>query len=163
MILMKKMDLLNKIFKNHFKFFLVCLAMFSVFYTFLYGIWQIPFADIGFNRAEGAIVFDYVYIVSITFLSSVLMTLIKYERSENLVVEKRFFAIGGILAAFVSAVCPICQGIAIFAFSGTFVAALPLAFLIPYLFLIQIASLAILLIALYLKINSIYTLRCNCK
>ncbi|GEM_PF-7028226 len=163
---MKKILNMFKIVKTrkYFKIFLISLAIFAVVYTFLYGIWQIPLLDIGFNRAEQAGIFDYFYIISVTFLSSLLITVIKYEKNEKIHGKKRFFAIGGALAGFVSAICPICQGIAIFGFSGTFVAALPLSFVIPYIFVIQIASLVILLIALYLKINNIYTLKClGCK
>ncbi len=141
------------------KIFLVSFVLLFVVYTFLYGIWRIPLVEFGINRSSEVGYIDYTYIVSIASLSSLLITMIKYERTEKLQSGAKFASIGGAVAGVVSAICPTCQGIAILAFGGT-IASLPLTFLVPYIGLFQLITIMILALALYVKADSIYTEKC---
>ena len=92
-------------------------------------------------------------------MSSLLISLIKYERVEKLSSGVKFAGVGGIAAGIVSAICPACQGIAILAFGGTIIS-LPLSFLVPYVALLQLITVMALALALYMKADSIYMEKC---
>lgn len=145
------------------KTFAISALLFGILYTFLYGLWKIPVIDFGFDRFSAVGILDYTYLIIIAVVTGVMFALFKFERVQHVKSGSKAGLGGSGLAGFVSAICPVCQGITITAFGGT-IAALPLAFLVPYIGLIQVMTILILGFALYLKANSIYTQTCiTCK
>ena len=144
------------------KTFAISAILSGILYTFLYGLWKIPVIDFGFNRFSAIGVLDYAYLLLITAITGLMFALFKFERNQSIKSGSKFIG-GGFTAGIVSAICPVCQGITITALGGT-IAALPLAFLVPYIGLIQLMTVLILGFALYLKANSVYTQTCiTCK
>ena len=134
-----------------------------VLYSFLYGLWKIPIIEFGINRFSTVGILDYLYLVLISVLTGLLFTLFKYERLQSIKSGSKLAGSGGLFAGIVSAVCPVCQGVSIAALGST-VALLPLAFLVPYIGLLQIVTIFILGFSLYLKADSIFTQTCiACK
>ena len=145
------------------KTFAVSAILFGILYAFLYGLWKIPFIDFGFSRSSAVEILDYAYLLIITAMTGLMFALFKYERVQHVKSGSKAGLGGSGLAGIVSAICPVCQGITITALGGT-IAALPLAFLVPYIGLIQLMTVLILGFALYLKANSAYTQTCiTCK
>lgn len=145
------------------KTFALSATLFGILYSFLYGLWKIPIVDFGINRFSSVGTLDYTYIILISFITGLMFSLIKYERIQSTKSGFKAGAGGGLFAGIVSAICPVCQGISIAALGGT-IATLPLAFLVPYIGLIQFITVFILGFALYLKANSIFTQTCvTCK
>lgn len=138
------------------------LAMASVLasglvYSFLYGFWQIPFVQLGFVRMAEITAIDIGYVILISVMAGLLVSLLKYKVDKAS--GSKLVGAGGIFAGFVSSVCPACQGITIAALGST-VAAIPLGFLVPYLWVLQIATIFIMGLSLYLTSNAIYTKTC---
>ncbi len=145
------------------KTFAVAFILSAILYSFLYGLWKIPAIEFGINRLSAVGILDYLYLILISALAGLLFTLFKYGRMQSVKSGSALAGGGGLFAGIVSTVCPACQGISIAALGGT-VAALPLAFLVPYMGLIQFITIFILGFALYLKANSIFTQTCiSCK
>ncbi|MBI2578859.1 MAG: hypothetical protein HYW26_04055 [Candidatus Aenigmarchaeota archaeon] len=145
------------------KTFATSAILFGILYTFLYGLWRIPVIDFGFNRFSAVGILDYAYLLIITAITGLMFALFKYERVQHVKSGSKAGLGGSGLAGIVSAICPVCQGITITALGGT-IATLPLAFLVPYIGLIQLMTVLILGFALYLKANSVYTQTCiTCK
>lgn len=129
----------------------------GLLYSFLYGFWQIPVVQFGFVRMAEITTIDIMYVILISVMAGLLVSLLKYKVDDAS--GSKFGGLGGVFAGFVSAVCPVCQGITIAAFGST-IAAIPLGFLIPYLWVLQIATIFILGLSLYLTSNNIYTKTC---
>ncbi|MBI4174701.1 MAG: hypothetical protein HY517_03575 [Candidatus Aenigmarchaeota archaeon] len=144
--------------KTYAKRFVIAAALFGLLYTFLYGLWRVPGIDFGINRVSEAGIVDYTYLLLITVFTGLLFALMKYERKESLESSK-LAGTGGFAASIFAGVCPACQGITILA-AGSTVLSLPLAFLVPYLGLLQIITILILGMAVFLKVNSVYTNTC---
>lgn len=137
--------------------------IFLVFYSFLYGLWKIPVIEFGINRFSAVGILDYLYLILISVLTGLLFTLFKYERLQSIKSGLKLAGGGSLFAGIVSAICPVCQGIAITALGAT-VLSLPLTFLVPYIGLLQIITIFILGFSLYLKADSIFTKTCiACK
>ncbi len=141
------------------KTFAISAILFGILYTFLYGLWKIPVIDFGINRFSAVGVLDYAYLLLITAITGLMFALFKFERNQSIKSGSKLSGGGGFLAGIVSTICPACQGVSIAALGGT-VAIIPLAFLVPYIGLIQLITVLILGFALYLKANSIYTQTC---
>ncbi len=147
----------------YLKTFAVITLLFGILYSFLYGLWKIPVIDFGISRFSAVGFTDYAYLLIISVTTGIIFALFKYERIQSINSRSKAGIGGSGLAGVVSAICPVCQGISIAALGGT-IATLPLAFLVPYIGLIQIITIFILGFALYLKANSIFTQTCiTCK
>ncbi|MBI4095985.1 MAG: hypothetical protein HY438_03935 [DPANN group archaeon] len=147
----------------YLKTFVISALAFGILYSFLYGLWRIPAIDFGINRMSAIGITDYAYLFMVTAAAGLMFALFRYERVQNTRSGSKAGLGGAALAGIVSTVCPACQGIAIIALGST-AASLPLAFLVPYIGLIQMMTVLILGFALYLKANSVYTRTCiTCK
>ncbi|MEK6873004.1 MAG: hypothetical protein AABW90_03250 [Nanoarchaeota archaeon] len=148
------------IIKNDKKFFLWLFVGFLVVYSFLYGLWKIPFIGFGINRMSSVGLVDYFFILGVSAFVSLLFTLVSYERNQyHTNSNKVLGTTGGGFAAFVAGICPACQGIALVALGSTLLT-IPTAFLVPYLGVLKTLSLGLLVLAVYVKADSIYTKTC---
>jgi len=141
-------------------YFLKAAVLSLVIYSFLFGLWKIPFLDFGFTRMSAVTFGDYLFLLAIALFIALFFTLAKYEMQQHLrhdaqKMGKSSSALLGIFAA----TCPACQGITIAALGST-IFAIPLGFLIPYLGFIKVASLALLGLAVFFKADSLYTKTC---
>ncbi len=138
--------------RKNLTFFIVSLIAFSFLYLFFYGVFTIPVIEIGFFKDIKPGAFDYFYVFSSSLLSALIVTLTKYS------IQKRALTRGvsffGISAGLFGVVCPVCLGVN-FLVLGNFIT-VPLVFLIPYLFWIQIAGLSLLALGLVATIKSSY-------
>ncbi len=136
--------------------------IFFVVYSFLYGIWRIPVVDFGINRMTEVGIVDYTYLLIISILTGTIVSLFKFEKMQN-IKSSKLAGGGGFAAAIFAGVCPVCQGIQVLALGST-IASIPLVFLVPYIGLIQIITIFILGLSLYLKSNTIFNQTCiACK
>ena len=152
------------ILRNNFKTFLISFLLSFVIYSFLYGLWIIPFIGFGISRMSEVTIIDYLFIFVVTLIVSILITLVKYEKLIKIKSETKSFAVtGGTVAGLASAVCPVCQGVVLIALGST-IFNIPLGPMIPYLGVLKIVTLGLLILALFLKTDSIYTRACTiCK
>jgi hypothetical protein len=120
-------------------------------YSFFYGLYTIPILEIGFFKDAKPGIFDYFYISLASLLSALIITLTKYS-AKNFAARGVSFA--GISAGAAATVCPVCLGVN-FLVLGNFIT-VPLVFLVPYLFWIELAGLILLIFGLWLTINSSY-------
>lgn len=136
----------------------ISVAAFAVLYTFLFGLWKVPGIEFGFTRMSEITAFDIFYLILISSMAGALVTLVRHKIAEAK--TSKLTTSGSVFAAFVSAVCPVCQGVTIAALGST-IAFLPLAFLAPYVWLLQLVTIFILSFSVYLTSNSIYTKTCT--
>lgn len=149
-----------EIIKNHKNFFFWLLAGFLVVYSFMYGLWKIPVIGFGINRMSSVRLSDYLFILAVSVFASLFFTLGVYEKKQHKTNSNKVFGTtGGGLAAFVAGICPVCQGIALVALGSTFLT-IPTVFLLPYLGIIRTFSLGLLVLAVYVKADSVYTKTC---
>jgi len=140
------------------KVFFISTVLSLIVYSFLYGIWKIPFLNLGINRTSEIVMNDYLFLILISVLLSLLIALIYYEKKNALVLASS----GGFIGL-LSAICPVCQSIGIVAFGSTLLN-IPTAFLVPYLGFLKLASVLLLVLAVYLKIDHIHGNTCKtCK
>ena len=160
-ILLTTVNILKQ--KKSKKILLMSMAIFLVVYSFLYGFWKIPFIEFGINRLSGIGFFDYLFVIAVSVLISVFLSLFLYERRNKLASVSSMGGVGGGFAGFVGAICPVCQSIGIVAFGSTLLN-IPTAFLIPYLGFLKVASVGLLGMAVYFKADSIHNKTCKtCK
>jgi len=143
--------------RKYAKLSLVSIAAFGMLYSFLYGIWQIPILQVGIMRMSAITLVDVAYISIISVLAGLMVALLKYKTDSKS--ASGMAGAGGIFAGAVSTVCPVCQAVTFMAL-GSSAAIIPLGFLIPYLWVLQIAAIFILGLSLYMVSNSIYTKTC---
>ncbi len=147
------------ILKDYKVSFMVGFLLLLAIYTFLYGVWRIPFIDFGFNRMSEISILDYAFIFVITFLSALFIVLWRYERH----IQNISYSAVGIYSVgfvgFVSAACPVCQSVGIIALGSTLLS-IPTGFLTPYLGILKIFSIGLLGLTVFLKADSIYTKNC---
>ncbi len=148
------------IIKENKKFFLILFAILLILYSFLFGLWKIPFIEFGINRLSSVGITDYLFIFGTSILVSIFFTLWKYERKNHIKSNSTVGATGGSFAAILSGICPVCQSIGLVAF-GTTLLNIPTAFLTPYLGIIKTMSFGLLGLAVYLKADSVYTKTCK--
>ena len=146
------------IIKDNIKTFLASVAILGILFTFLYGLWKIPIIDFGFHRMAEIGIVDILYIIAITAMAGILMVLMRQKIRLD-PKSSKLGGTGGLFVGFVSAVCPVCQGITIAALGGT-IAFIPLGFLSSFVWILQLVSLFVLWIAVYLNSLSIYTKTC---
>ena len=90
-------------------FFLGVLILSLIIFSFLYGFWLIPFLSIGIHRMSAIGFVDYLYVIIVSFLVAVLITLGKYEKSIRLAGESKYLSKGStIFAAILATACPVC-------------------------------------------------------
>ena len=145
--------------KDNYLTLLIVFFTALIIYTFLYGLWTIPIIGFGFNRMSEVKVTDYIYILAASLMVALLITLIKFERSQKIKSGTAFTTTSSTMAGIISAICPSCQGITILALGST-VFNIPTRPLIPYIGIMQLAAVGLLALALYLKIDSTYTNTC---
>lgn len=134
----------------------------GILYSFLYGLWIIPVIGFGINRMSEVGIIDYAYLFLISLLTGALFSLYRFEKTQNMKSSKLAGG-GGFASAIFAGICPVCQGIQILALGST-VVSIPLAFIVPYLGLIQIITIFLLGFAFYLKADSVFTQTCTtCK
>ncbi|MBI2543276.1 MAG: hypothetical protein HYW24_03760 [Candidatus Aenigmarchaeota archaeon] len=137
---------------KNLKFFLSTFIGFSLLFMFFYGVFTIPILEIGFFKDVGPNVFDYFYMFSSALLSAVIVTLTKYSMQNKAFTRGASFF--GISAGVFGTICPVCLGVN-FLVLGNFIT-IPLVFLVPYLFWVQLAGLALLTFGLWLTVKSSY-------
>ena len=148
----------GKIVKSSMKTFILSAIIFGVIFSFLYGIWRLPVIDFGFTRMSEVTALDWVYLLAITLMSGILITLIRHK-IKSAPKTSKLGGLGGIFAGFVAAACPVCQGITIAALGST-LAFIPLGALSSFVWVLQLVALFILWISIYLTSVSIYTKTC---
>ncbi len=152
-----------EIIRQNKKFFIATLFILLVIYTFFYGVWEMPFLELGFIRDSGVTLIDYLFIGVTSLLIASLFTLIKYEKKQKFRTSSKYAGAFSLLAGFTSAICPTCQGVTLVAL-GFSAFNLYLGPIIPYLGALQTLSVGLLGLALTLKAESIYTKDCKlCK
>ncbi len=150
------------IIKNNLAAFIIGFFSSLLIYSFLYGLWIIPFLNFGIMRMSPVTFFDYLFIFLLSLITASIVSLMKYESRQKMK-SKSFASIGAAAVGFISTVCPICQGVTFIALGST-IANIPLGPIIPYLGIIKLASVGLLLLALYLRMDSLYTRTClSCK
>lgn len=161
---MKKKENLLKhtwsIIKSNKKFFLILFAGAIVLYSFLYGLWKIPFIGFGIDRMSLVGAGDYFFILGISALISLFVILWGHERKNHIQSNAVIGTTGGGIAAFAAGICPACQGIVLVALGATFLS-IPTAFLVPYLGLIKTFSIGLLILVVYIKADNLYTKTCK--
>ena len=142
------------------KILLIAITIFLVVYSFLYGLWRIPVVDFGINRESSIGFFDYLFVIAVSVLTSIFLSLFLYEGRNKLASASSIGGVGGGFAGIVGAICPVCQSIGIVAFGSTLLN-IPTAFLTPYLNFLKFASIGLLGLAVYFKADSIHSKKCR--
>ena len=149
------------IIKSNKEFFLLLFAGLFVIYSFLYGLWIVPLIGFGISRMSAVGISDYLVVFGASAFISLFVTLWRYEKREHAANSNGLVgAAGGGIAAVIGGICPACQGVVLLAF-GTTILNIPAAFLVPYLGVIKTLSLGLLMLAVYLKADSVYTKTCK--
>lgn len=128
-----------------------------VVYSFLYGLWKIPFVEFGIDRMSEVGTIDYAYLLVISLLTGVLISLGRFEKAQGMKSSSAEKA--GFLAAFFGGICPACQGIQVLAL-GSVVLWIPMEFLVPYIGLMQVMTVLLLGFALYMKAGRVFNQAC---
>ncbi len=149
--------------EKYAKTFFVAFSISLIFFSFLNGLFLIPFLEIGFGRMAEVTVFDYLYLTFSSILIAVLVSLFFYQRNEL----TKTFDSGNLvgtgstsLAGFLAAICPVCQSVSLAAFGAT-VLAIPLGPLIPVLGFLKFFGLGLLGLSVYIVSNNIYKKTCT--
>ncbi len=140
-------------------FWLSALA-FLILYSFLFGLWRIPLIDFGLNRMDAITFLDYLFLLALSILAAIFVTLWRYEHREKISSHSGVGGVAGASTALFSAICPACQGIAVIGL-GTTLLNIPTAILVPYLGILKIFSLGLLGLGVVLKAESIHTKKCT--
>ncbi len=142
--------------------FLTSLFLFGGLLSFFYGLFTIPVPGgvLGFYRMEEPTAFEYGYLVFSAVVSALIVTLTVH--ATRIKIDERVKGKGasalGLTTGIFGAVCPACLGINFLAFGNVFTT--QLAFLIPYIFWIQLGGIVLLSVGLYLVAKSAYTKEC---
>ncbi len=152
------------LFKNkiNIAIFFVALVLFFGLFSFFYGLFTIPIPGgvLGFYRMVPPTSFEIFYMIFSVIVSALIMTITIQAtkiKTEGNIKGKKISAIGLATGIFGS-ICPACLGINFLAFGNVFTA--QLAFLIPYIFWIQIGGIILLSIGLYFVAKSAYEKKC---
>src|SRR3989338_8352915 len=142
------------------KFLFLLFTGLFVIYSFLYGLWKIPVLGFGINRLSAVGLSDYLFLFGISALISIFVVLWRRERKSHVQSLASVGVAGGGLAALLAGICPVCHSIGLVAFLTTFLN-IPTTFLIPYLGILKTISIGLLILAVYLKADSVYTKTCK--
>ena len=142
------------------KFLFLLFTGLFVIYSFLYGLWKIPVLGFGINRLSVVGLSDYLFLFGTSALISIFIVLWRRERKSHVQSLASVGVAGGGLAALLAGICPVCQSIGLVAFGTTFLN-IPTTFLIPYLGILKTISIGLLILAVYLKADSVYTKTCK--
>ncbi|MBS3079983.1 hypothetical protein J4221_00770 [Candidatus Pacearchaeota archaeon] len=148
------------IIKKDKKFLFILFIGLFVVYSFLFGLWKIPIVNFGINRLSAVGMWDYLFLSGTSALISVFVVLWRHERKSQVQSLATVGVAGGGLAAFLAGICPVCQSIGLVAFGTTFLN-IPTTFLTPYLGIFKTISIGLLVLAVYLKADSVYTKTCK--
>ncbi len=146
------------IIKTRQKTFFISVVLFGALFSFFYGVWKIPVVEFGFHRMTEVGILDVLFILAITGMSAALMVLAK-QKIKLAPKSSRLAGFGGVFVGFVAAACPVCQGITLAALGGT-IAFIPIGALSSVFWILQLLSLFVLWIAVYLTSVSVYTKTC---
>ena len=150
-------------------------AGFFVLYSFFSGFWLVPGLNFGVVREVAIEWFDVAYVILVSVFAGLLLAFMKYKAdttkqslagasplrgSGDAKLNSRVAGVGGAVVGFFAATCPACQAVSLTALGTTFFS-LPLGPIIPYLWVLRIASLFILGIEAYLAADSAYTKICK--
>ncbi len=149
-----------QIVKNNKKFLFLLFAGLFVVYSFLFGLWKIPLIDFGINRLSVVGIWDYLFLFGTSALISTFVVLWRHERKSQVQPLTTLEVAGGGSAALLAGICPVCQSIGLVAFGSTFLN-IPTAFLTPYLGIFKTLSIGLLVLAVYLKADNVYTKTCK--
>ncbi len=138
--------------RKNLTFFIFSLIAFNLLYLFFYGVFTIPVLEIGFFKDVKPGAFDYFYVFSSSLLSALIVTLTKYSIQRKALTRGVTFF--GMSAGLFGVICPVCLGVN-FLVLGNFIT-VPLVFLIPYLFWIQLAGLTLLALGLAATVKTSY-------
>ena len=131
----------------------------AVIYSFISGFWLIPGINFGVVREVSIEWFDIAYVLLVSVFAGLLFAFLKYK-ADDIKSNTQLAGVGGAITGFFAATCPACQAVSLTALSTTFFS-LPLSPIIPYLWVLRIASLFILAFAAYLTADSAYTKVCK--
>lgn len=148
------------ILKQDKKFLFFLFAGFFILYSFLDGLWKIPLINFGINRTLAVGIWDYLFIFGASALLSLFIGLWRYERKGHIQSNKIVGVFGGGMTGVLAGICPACQSIGLVAFGATFLN-IPTTFLTPYLDIVKILSIGLLILAVYIKADSVYTKTCK--
>src|SRR3989338_1058954 len=111
-------NVLNIIQKEQRLFWLSMLG-FLVLYSFLFGLWAVPLLELGIVRTAPVVFLDYLFLLSVSLLASILVVLWKYEKKQQLASPSQVGGTAGVFSVFFSAICPASQSIGIMALGPT--------------------------------------------
>mgnify|MGYP001565614904 CR=1 FL=1 len=134
-------------------------AGFFVLYSFFSGFWLVPGLNFGVVREVAIEWFDVAYVILVSVFAGLLLAFLKYK-ADDVKSNAGLAGAGGATIGFFAATCPACQAVSLTALGTTFFS-LPLGPIIPYLWVLRIASLFILGFAAYLAADSAYTKICK--
>jgi len=144
--------------------FFVSLILFFGLFAFFYGLFTIPTPNgaLGFYRMETMSSFEVFYMI-FSMVASALIVMVtvysaKVKDTAKSDIEGRSASVAGVATGVFGAVCPACLGINFLAFGNVFTA--QLAFLIPYIFWIQMGGIILLSAGLYLVAKTAYEKKC---
>jgi len=148
------------IIKKDKKFLFILFAALFVVYSFLFGLWKIPVLGFGINRLSAVGFLDYLFLFGTSSLIAIFVVLWRHERKSQVQSLATVGVAGGGLAALLAGICPVCQSIGLVALGTTFLN-IPTTFLAPYLGILKTISIGLLVLAVYLKTESVYTKTCK--
>ncbi len=152
------------LFKSRFNIavFSIALLFFIGLLSFFYGLFTIPMPTgvIGFYRMEPPTSFEIFYLFFSAIVSALIITITIYSSRMKIAASTtgRSTSALGLATGIFGAVCPACLGINFLAFGNVFTA--QLAFLIPYIFWIQVGGIILLSLGLYFVAQSAYRKSC---
>ncbi len=152
------------IFKERINFliFFIALGFFLGLYGFFYGLFTIPMPEgvLGFYRMTPISSFEFFYMAFSAFVSALIITVTIHAMKLKVKAgtKGKTATAAGLTTGIFGAVCPACLGINFLAFGNVFTA--QLAFLIPWIFWIQVGGLVFLSLGLYLVAKSLYEKKC---
>ncbi|MBI2667862.1 hypothetical protein HYX17_03795 [Candidatus Woesearchaeota archaeon] len=146
--------------KKDKKFLFLLFAGLFMVYSFLFGLWKIPVVNFGINRLSAVGIWDYLFLFGTSALISIFVVLWRHERKSQVQSLATVGIAGGGFAGLLAGICPVCQSIGLVAFGTTFLN-IPTTFLTPYLGILKTLSIGLLILAVYLKADSVYTKTCK--
>lgn len=148
--------------KVNIAIFAVSLLFFFGLFSFFYGLVTIPMpgGPLGFYRMEPPTSFEIFYMIFSVVASALIVAITIYSARLKMKEKTNGKTVSatGLATGIFGAVCPACLGINFLAFGNVFTA--QLAFLIPYIFWIQIGGIIIISFGLYLVAKSAYEKKC---
>ena len=142
--------------------FSVSLLFFLGLFAFFYGLVTIPVPGgvLGFYRMIPPTFFEIFYMIFSAIVSALIVAITIYGAKIRMkgTIKGKSASVAGLATGIFGAVCPACLGINFLAFGNVFTT--QLAFLIPYIFWIQVGGIIFLSVGLYFVAKSAYEKKC---